>query len=217
MPNLIFFHGFLGCPEDWDEVITALPSSYDCFCPDLSKEIPQNLEKSCCIIGYSMGGRIALELFPEHPLILIGANLGLQDQTHRIARIEQERKWIERLIKDPHEFLNDWYMQPLFSSLKQNQALFARVEERRKKIDPTAHAELLSRFSLGKQPFFNPPKNALFLFGERDQKFANLYGGLTNACAIPQAGHAAHLENPVATAMHIRTYLEKPHARNCDS
>ncbi|MBS3904388.1 MAG: alpha/beta fold hydrolase [Simkania sp.] len=256
MPRILFLHGFLGSPNDWDAVIHALPKSYHCTAINVTKELPlyscptkaqalqddlvenrtrlrkirecergcpevKDLEEntlylpkpvidaSCYVVGYSMGGRIALQFFGTHRLVLIGAHLGLSDDTQRQKRLLIEQQWIHHLTTDPEKFIDDWYDQPLFSSLRQNPSLFATLLKRRKSIDISAHIALLKHFSLSHQICYKPPEGALFLFGEKDKQYASLYDNLTNARAIPKAGHAAHIENPNATALCIQNYIEE--------
>src|SRR5690242_19189175 len=111
---LVFLHGFLGCKEDWTDVISHLKDHFCCYAIDLpghgplpvTEDIVQSVFETlqrlkllrCPIVGYSMGGRIALELAKRYPkefekLIVISSHTGLKDEASRQLRWEQDLKW----------------------------------------------------------------------------------------------------------------------------
>lgn len=75
-PPLLFLHGFLGSKEDWREVAVHLQETHCCYAIDLpghgeSQQQSHILESlfttylslklpPCPLIGYSLGGRLAL-------------------------------------------------------------------------------------------------------------------------------------------------------------
>lgn len=205
---IYFLHGFLGSKEDWNEVISHLPSHYKCASLDLTHHIPQSFDKSAVVVGYSMGGRIALTRDHKGGLVLLGAHFGLSTCEERKARAKEENKILEELKGDKDALLQKWYAQPLFSTL----SLQGDLLQRRKSIDFDKHAKLFEEFALSKQPLFTPPTHALLLYGEKDEKYAKIYRMYMNAKAIPDAGHAAHLENPKAVASSIQHYVETRNA-----
>ena len=87
---VVFLHGFLGSSLDWLEVLSYLPSfkSYlidlpghgkSAFHPEL---ILPHFEEKIDLVGYSMGGRLALQYAAQNPqkiekLILLSTHLGL--------------------------------------------------------------------------------------------------------------------------------------------
>ncbi len=195
--HLVFLHGFLGSPQDWDGVINHLPE-YSCKALSYPFQIPSN----SILIGYSMGGRIALR--SSQPKILLSTHPGLQTPEEKAERWRQDELWIKRLQQEPLEsFLKAWYAQPLFDSLRSHPA-FPEVLSRRLKQDPEVLAQMLSQESLAHQEFKH--LEAIFLHGEFDQKYAQLYKNLPSL-EIPGAGHAAHLENPQGCADVIRQSL----------
>lgn len=199
--SLTFLHGFLGSPQDWDEVIRHL-SDYDCQALAYPFQIP----KSGVLIGYSMGGRIALR--SSLPKIVISAHPGLQSSQEKMQRQEQDEGWIQKLLKEPlDKFLEEWYAQPLFDSLRSHPA-FPLILQRRQKQNPQELARMLAEESLAGQQF-NVPSNAIFMHGELDAKYARLYESLKiQAVQVPNAGHAAHLENSEGCAKAIREALK---------
>ena len=108
--KIVFLHGFTGSTQTWDEVISYLPNTFDILCIDLighggtSKPIDytrymveeqiadlyalfQRLQWSdFTLVGYSMGGRLALAYASHYPvkrLILESSSPGLIDKEER--------------------------------------------------------------------------------------------------------------------------------------
>ena len=198
--RLVFLHGFLGSPEDWDRVISHFPD-YDCKALSYPFEIP----KDAIVIGYSMGGRVALR--SSCPKILISTHPGLQTFEEKTERLKNDQLLREKLRHQPLEaFLNDWYAQPLFATLR-NHPEFPKILLRRLNQEPEALAKMLARESLSHQSF-TKPSDAYFIHGQLDDKYAKLYQELQiSSLAVPHAGHAAHLENPEGCAEAIRKAL----------
>jgi 2-succinyl-6-hydroxy-2,4-cyclohexadiene-1-carboxylate synthase len=199
--RLVFLHGFLGCPEDWDEVITYFPE-YDCK----ALAYPFEKLKDAIVIGYSMGGRVALR--SSCPKILISTHPGLQTYEEKTQRLKSDQGWCEKLRKEPfEEFLKAWYTQPLFNTLR-NHREFPKMLLRRLKQDPEVLAKMLARESLSHQSF-TKPIDAFFIHGQLDEKYVKLYQELDiSSIAVPDAGHAVHLENPQGCASAIRGILQ---------
>ncbi len=229
-PALIFLHGFLGAKEDWHAVIELLADKYFCVAVDLpghgGSEICDAWEallelittlplNQLTLVGYSMGGRLALQL-SAYPAIILSAHPGLDTEEEKAARWQEDLHWIALLENFPIDiFLDQWYQQSLFNSLRQNKALFERTLLQRKKNDPFKLAAALRQMSLAKQEkitAFHP--RTLYVYGEEDLKYEKLSCTLQNQIErkkITNAGHAIHLENPEACAQAILTH-EATHA-----
>jgi 2-succinyl-6-hydroxy-2,4-cyclohexadiene-1-carboxylate synthase len=207
---LIFLHGFLGAPQDWEPVISHLPS---CLC--IALELPGHgaspftsdfaipYEKFH-LIGYSMGGRLAMQYARKFPrkiasLAIASAHPGLLKSCEKQARLEQDRRWAKKLLTLPiDQFLSQWYDQPIFHFFKPDFSM-------RRNHDPKQLAQTLLHYSLGRQSFYQP-EGALYLVGEKDQKYRALY---PKAVQIERAAHMVHLENPkrVAQAIQQKVFL----------
>lgn len=194
--RLVFLHGFLGSPEDWEGVIGHLPE-FSCEALAYPFQIPAD----SIVIGYSMGGRIALR--SSQPKILLSTHPGLQTPEEKAARWLQDQRWIQRLRQEPLEsFLQAWYDQSLFASLRGHPD-FHKIFSRRLKQDSLKLAQMLEQESLAHQEFNLP--EAIFLHGQFDTKITQLYQTLKiPSLEISDAGHAAHLENPQGCAEAIR-------------
>ncbi len=191
--RLSLLHGFLGSPDDWEGVISHLPE-FECQALAYPFKIPEDT----VVVGYSMGGRIALK--SAQPKILLSAHPGLKSPEEKERRWKEDQCLVAKLRSEPFEkVLREWYDQPLFSTLK---ALpqFEEIFARRCKQNPIELAEILTKESLAHQTF-SPVENAVFLHGQFDCKYAHLYRDLgLNSLEIPGVGHAAHLENPKVCA-----------------
>lgn len=165
-------------------------------------EYPFQIPTDSIVVGYGMGGRIALKC--PQPKIILSAHPGLKTPQEKQQRWQDDQQWIEKLKTMPFEqFLREWYAQPLFETLDVSSVL-----ERRLKQNPLELAEILSKESLSHQTF-SVPSNAAFLHGQLDAKYKQLYRDLgISSIEIPNAGHAIHLENPLGLANAIRSYLE---------
>ena len=207
--RLVFLHGFLGSPQDWEGVIRCLPE-FSCQALEYPFQIPPN----SIVIGYSMGGRIALRC--SQPKIVLSTHPGLQTPEEKAARSLHDQQWAHKLRHEPLEiFLKAWYDQPLFESLRKHPD-FPKIFSRRLKHDSQKLALMLEQESLAHQEFSLP--KAIFLHGQFDTKFAQLYQSLKiPSLEISDAGHAAHLENPQGFAVVIRQGVKVLFAKSCDS
>jgi 2-succinyl-6-hydroxy-2,4-cyclohexadiene-1-carboxylate synthase len=208
----VFLHGFLGTSADWQPVIEELRL------PSLALDLPGHGTAPFTphfnellyaatshlppfhLVGYSMGGRLALQFARAHPekiasLTLLSTHLGLPNESARKERLQQDVLLAKRILETSvDEFLKQWYDQPLFRTLVSKMDIVSM----RKKQDRAALAEAVYAFSLGHQPDFSSTSASL-LVGEYDEIYQRHYAG-KNPIIIPNAGHAAHLENPTAVA-----------------
>ncbi len=219
---LFFLHGFLGGPEDWQPVIEHLPRHFICKTLDLNVENPlqharrilrSEASSPFFLIGYSMGGRIAWRLSSAFSnlagLVVLGAHPGLKTEEEKMARSTIDEEWIALLEKgDMMHFLTRWYAQPLFASLHEHPTLLQSLIAQRSKKDPRLLASMLRSSSLSLQPLLSLVCPTLFLYGEKDRKYADLYRPLPVVQAIRESGHAAHLENPLGVAYAITHFIE---------
>lgn len=179
------------------------------------------------VIGYSMGGRFALHLALAHPdlvtaLVLIGATPGISDETER-----RERRRRDLALADHVEeiglgaFCAEWLALPMFAGLTPA----TRFTAERLTNTAAGLASSLRRAGTGAQDDLWPrlielgDTAVLALAGDRDAPYADIArrmataGARVQAEVIAGAGHAAHLEQPDATADRILQWLASPGAR----
>ena len=229
--NLVFLHGFLGSPQDFDMLISALDKKYSFQLLDLttflslSDTLPKlkvAIPEGSIGIGYSMGGRVLLLLAVTYPtlfkkIILLSASPGIETQ-ELDKRKEWEESWIHLLESQGLDaFLEKWYDQPLFASLKKNTA-FKHLSQRRKSLNPLVIKQMFKNFSITKHPsLWNSlkklPISLLYLVGESDSKYLEIANRLStlgkhiHVKVIPHAGHALHIENPLCCATEMMSFI----------
>lgn len=166
------------------------------------------------LIGYSMGGRLALHFARRHPdlvdrLVLESASPGLESDAERVARRAADEKLAVMLEREGLEaFVRHWEGLPLFAS---QQALSAdqRAEVRRGRLtnDARSLAASLRGVGTGVLPALwsdlgSVAMPVLILVGGLDTKFADIgrrmADRLPNATlrVVEGAGHNVHLERP---------------------
>lgn len=229
-PWLVFLHGFSGDGHEWHETGERLPD-YPALYVDLPghggsadvvvsgfADVSNLLTKTLLsynildywLVGYSLGGRIAMYHATRGPaglrgLVVEGGHPGLQSAPEREARRQSDARWASRFRNEPLEVVfNDWYQQPVFASLNdvQRHDLIAL----RSQNQGQSLAAMLQATSLGEQddlraalgerdyPFY-------YVYGEKDARFGAIAAELNaQRHVIPHAGHNAHRENPDAFA-----------------
>ena len=85
-------------------------------------EAQANGEKSI-LLGYSLGGRLALHACLSRPdlwksAIVVGADPGLESEEEKKLQLDRDRNWAERLKREPLEKLVDeWDAQSVFCGI----------------------------------------------------------------------------------------------------
>lgn len=234
-PPLVLAHGLTQNARCWGPLLPALGDQRPLHPVDLAGHgatpVTRDLAEAAhrlgrdggwgAYLGYSLGGRVALHLALAQPdlvtaLVLIGAHPGIEDADEREARRRADDELADHLEAVGLEaFLDEWLAQPLFVSLPPE----ADQRAERMTNDPAALAATLRNLSTGRQvprwdrlPTLTMP--VLVLAGEHDDKFRRLgrQAAATigaNACfeIVPDAGHAAHLEQPDHVAQRVRAFL----------
>jgi 2-succinyl-6-hydroxy-2,4-cyclohexadiene-1-carboxylate synthase len=239
---VLFLHGFMGYASQWAPIARGLAA------PTLGIDLPGHggssslaseepwfeetsvlLDKTLSeldvpvvdVVGYSMGGRVAMHFTQKFPsrvrkVILESSHPGLVSNLERSQREKSDAQWAELIQTDWPNVLSEWYKQPVFKSLQKNLALETAVKIASAQVNnPQKLAAAITGFSLGRQPQNGPFEHkTLFIAGEQDSKYERIGHELgqkfpqITPCVIKQAGHNVHLEQPKAYLSAIARFLE---------
>lgn len=247
---LLLLHGFTGRGGNWAELCALLSQRFTTIMLDLpghgdteSPSGPERYRMERCaediatildrlgfdtthLMGYSMGGRLALYLALNmqrrfRSLILESASPGLQSIAEREARKASDEALADEIEREGIEaFVNRWEALPLFESQRQlDRAVREKLREGRLKNNPVGLANSLRGMGTGVQPALweRLPElklPTLLLAGELDTKFAAIAGQMhatipdSHLKVIPDAGHTIHLEKPSVLAQAVLQFTD---------
>jgi len=179
------------------------------------------------LVGYSMGGRLALAYAVRNPgrvrrLVLESASPGLATEEARATRRDADDALALRLERDGMAaFVDHWESLPLFASQR---ALPEEVRTRRRaerlRNHPASLAASLRCLGTGNMPSYwgSLPRlgvPVLVLVGGLDRKFTDVGGRMADAlpdatlAVVPDAGHTVHLERPEAWLEAVVPFLSQ--------
>lgn len=250
-PPLLLLHGFTGSGRSWQPLFgelarhrrvitvdlpghgrTVMPHDLRRFtmqaiATDLSSLLHELDCPETALLGYSMGGRLALHLALHAPdrfttLILESASPGLKTMAGRAARAAAD----EQLALDIEtagiaSFVDRWERLPLFDTQRTRltAAEHDRLRRGRLSTDPSGLANSLRGMGTGVQPSLWPQLGetampVLLIAGEEDAKFAAIAGEMANEmpsatlALVPDAGHTVHLEQKQAYLKLLMAWLD---------
>ena len=247
--SIVFLHGFTGNTSSWEPVVKLLPKDINCISIDLmghgsteASSIPEryrmneqllDLEEffsaiqltSFSLVGYSMGGRIALAYALRHPqqvknLLLESASPGLkalEEQQLRRQADDQLADWIEQ--DGLESFIDFWENISLFESQKSlSNEKQHEIRSERLAQSTVGLANSLRGMGTGQQPSYWTKLDKLempvyLVTGEYDTKFTKIAEDMVKIfkdgshLQVSSVGHAIHVENPVQFATIIMEQL----------
>lgn len=220
VPNLIG-HGGSTCPHPEayavDEIVGQLLEMLD----------ELGVDGAVDLVGYSMGGRIALTLACRHPLrvrslSLIGATAGLATEEERRERVAADEALAASIEADGlAAFVDRWMANPLFATqARLGDERLAEFRAQRMANNGSELARSLRAAGTGSMTPLHeaaagcPVPTALIVGGD-DAKFLAVAESLAPTMGdaevrvVPGVGHAAHLEDPDAVLAVIRDRIAR--------
>ena len=232
LPQLIAFHGFMGVGRDFEPFEKACGRTF--WSPDLighgafqcmdssqygldaqleywSNRIPDG----SVLIGYSMGGRLALQFACRYPnklagLVLIGATPGIQEEKARIQRQHWDRIQANRIVEMGVEtFYNEWQKMPIIAT-QQNISPSIQAEMKSARLAQSIEglSQSMLHFGTGTmQACWDALQDlqvpTLLMVGEHDLKYREIAFQMlgripknkSSLAIISKTGHCAHLES----------------------
>jgi 2-succinyl-6-hydroxy-2,4-cyclohexadiene-1-carboxylate synthase len=248
-PPLLLLHGFTGSAAGWGPLAAAWAPFFTTLSVDLPghgrsaspaevaaytmaatvadlvavldrKGIPR-----AHVLGYSMGGRVALALAVAHPerigaLVLESASPGLASVGERAARVAADAALAERIEREGvPAFVDYWENLPLWAGQARLSAdARAALRAGRLQNNPVGLANSLRGLGTGSQsPLWDRLGDlacpTLLVAGYDDAKFSDLARRMAEAIPnnelllVHNAGHAVHLEQPAVFARLVRDFL----------
>jgi 2-succinyl-6-hydroxy-2,4-cyclohexadiene-1-carboxylate synthase len=247
-------HGFTQSGRSWHEIVSLMPAGWKWVLPDLRGHgvtrvqpgAPYTME-ACTedlvrlwdslgiarthLVGYSMGGRLALHIAAARPerilsLLTIGAHAGL-DEEAREGRRRGDEALAQRIENDGLEaFVNYWSSLPLFEALaRRGPSFLAQVRAARMDNHVAGLAESLRGMGAGAmRPVWNELGRvkvpATFVAGQLDHGYAASARRLaasvheSRVVIVQRAGHTVHQERPEAFSRLLLAHLEAASERS---
>ena len=218
--SIYALHGFLGHTQDFKPLeipgLKACAVFHTQICPIRAWALRFNrlMPKKAIIMGYSMGGRLALNCLINNPTgfkaaIILAAHPGIAQESLRSKRYEADKVWSKRFLEEPWDLLmKNWHDQPaLRTSLP--------VIRKEGDFDRQSLARALRYFSLGCQEYLVPQITALDMPilwlapREEAQNVApiQLKNPLSRLLYMPKGGHRFMMAEPKATSRLITSFL----------
>ncbi|WP_406686396.1 2-succinyl-6-hydroxy-2,4-cyclohexadiene-1-carboxylate synthase [Rossellomorea vietnamensis] len=233
---LVFLHGFTGDTTTWSRITDQLSVNFRCVSIDLighgrtespkdatrytmergAADICSLLDKldiaNAVLVGYSMGGRMALHFSLTYPekvkaLILESASPGLRTSEEREDRRKKDHALADRIEREGIEdFVDFWQEIPLFASQKRlSDGERSDIRQQRLNQSATGLSNSLKGMGTGAQDSLWDRLDELtcpvrLLVGELDHKFIHIAGEMKKLnpdfqiLTFSNTGHAIHVE-----------------------
>ena len=248
--TLLALHGFTGSGRTWDALAAALGPDVAVVAPDLpghGANLPDDEAEYALartaerlwealdargvarphVLGYSMGGRLALRVALLRPgrvraLVLESASPGIAGEAERAARVARDRALAADVERDGvAAFVDRWERLPLWDSQAAlPDAVRAGLRAARLANDRRGLARSLGGAGAGADPPLHDrlaglAMPVLLVAGALDAKYVALAHEMAarmpraRVAIVPDAGHAVHLERPAAFAALVASFLRE--------
>jgi 2-succinyl-6-hydroxy-2,4-cyclohexadiene-1-carboxylate synthase len=228
----VFIHGLFGHPNDFqsvkntEDICLNLEDfdqdqlSFEIIGRSITSYLSQINKIPCHLVGYSMGGRMALSLKTQFPhlyqrCILIGTNPTL-DPLLIPERILFQLHFELLLAFMPVEhFFSIWYSNPIFNGLKKE-----KITQTRHSINKFFHQKCLNQLnilyeSIEVENLILHQKDLLFAYGSLDKKYEKIHLDLEKKGfmiqKVPDSSHATIIDNPPSMKTIIKEFFYNDH------
>ena len=232
VPSLLLLPGFMQRGDAWEAVAERLAERYPSIPLDFTShsfrgrlaEIEAAAGEGAVLVGYSLGGRLALRAALRAPtryaaLVLVGASAGIESGAERRARRMADASlatWIERHAIEA--VVERWERQPVFAS--QAPQVVAAQRRGRLSHEPAQLAALLRSAGQGALPpvwerLGELAMPVLALAGALDEPYVAAAERMATALprgavrSVEGAGHAPQLERPAEVASVLLEFLDE--------
>ncbi|MFY4777281.1 2-succinyl-6-hydroxy-2,4-cyclohexadiene-1-carboxylate synthase [Metabacillus sp. RGM 3146] len=245
---LVFLHGFTGSSQNWIPFVDSFPGfrlilidiighgksaspketehySMMNAVEDLKIIVEELAGEPVSLLGYSMGGRLALSFAMTYPewvekVILESSSPGLKAPAERKKRMQQDQSLADEIqVKGISAFVDKWENISLFETQKRlPEKLRKCIREQRLQNVPEGLAGSLIGMGTGAQPSwwdrlnrFN--KKVLLISGQWDTKFCMINEEMQSLLPeaslqiIKDSGHAVHVEQPQIFGKIVNEFL----------
>lgn len=243
--TIVMLHGFTGSTHTWEPIASQLSDfrvvAIDCIghgetdspvdrvLYEMDRQV-EVLEEICkqlklanfSLLGYSMGGRIALSYAVKYPgrienLILESASPGLKSEEERATRKKADNVLADKIEANGiKSFVKAWENIPLFASQKRLPASVQQeIRKERLQQCELGLANSLRGMGTGVMPalwdrLVELSMPVILITGELDIKFERIAREMTASLkkarhlTVNDTGHAIHVENPSKFATIIK-------------
>ncbi|MEM6253688.1 MAG: alpha/beta fold hydrolase [Cyanobacteria bacterium P01_D01_bin.156] len=191
----------------WETLASNCWEWADTFSTYVRKVTQSNPNQQNYILGYSLGGRLALHALLANPhlwagAIIVAAHPGYADPQKKKQSLERDRIWANRFLSEPwDDLLAEWDALPVFGG----RPCTTVREESGFNRHHIAHAFIA--YSKGHMDYLTPQLSHLavpitYITGSDDQHYSQIGQLLAQTCpnlthiTIPDAGHRVPWEHP---------------------
>lgn len=248
LPYLVLLHGFMGSSQAFGHLLPSLRKFCNPISIDLlghgTTEAPDDPDRysvteqiedlkslftelglhKFVLLGYSMGGRLALQFTTKYPefisgLILESTTYGIDEPEEVEKRLAVDRDRASAINRNYRDFLESWSQNPLFKRYERLETeAKMNLEQIQKNQKPSGLANSLLGFGTASMSSVHRKlkeirQSTLIITGEDDEKFTKI--GLemnklipeSRIIIIPGCGHRVHMENPDDYIQYIRSFI----------
>ena len=206
------------------EAVNLYENEYESF-GDWREQFYEKVEEQTkgepsLLLGYSMGGRLAMDALVNNPamwsgVIAVGADPGLISDDARSKQLQKDLEWARRFrTEDIQELLNEWDSLPVFCG--RSNCASREISE----LDSEKISRFFDVFSKARQgnmlPMLRKLKTPplLYISGCDDIKYTKIGQDLAAHCMqvrhqiIPNAGHRVPWESQDAFISEVSVFID---------